>query len=72
MDEKYANIEIDIEEIKKSDEKIDLILKLNSLKKTLIGKINVYGNSITEEKVVSYLISKAEIKDLPADKISKK
>jgi outer membrane protein insertion porin family len=62
-DKKYANIEIDIEEIKKSDEKIDLILKLNSLKKTLIGKINVYGNSITEEKVVrdSLIISEGDI-----------
>ena len=62
-DEKYANIEIDIEEIKKSDEKIDLILKLNSLKKTLIGKINIYGNSITEEKVVrdSLVISEGDI-----------
>ena len=62
-DNKYANIEIDIEEIKKSDEKIDLILKLNSLKKTLIGKINIYGNSITEEKVVrdSLLISEGDI-----------
>ena len=62
-DEKYANIEIDIEEIKKSDEKIDLILKLNSLKKTLIGKINIYGNSITEEKVVrdNLVISEGDI-----------
>ena len=62
-DEKYANIEIDIEEIKKTDEKIDLILKLNSLKKTLIGKINIYGNSITEEKVVrdNLIISEGDI-----------
>ena len=39
------------------------ILKLNSLKKTLIGKINVYGNSITEEKVVrdSLIISEGDI-----------
>ena len=51
-DKKYANIEIDIEELKKSDDKIDLIIKLNSLKQTLIGKINIYGNSITEEKVI--------------------
>ena len=62
-DNKYANIEIDIEEIKKTDEKIDLILKLNSLKKTLVGKINIYGNSITEEKVVrdSLIISEGDI-----------
>jgi outer membrane protein insertion porin family len=51
-DKKYANIEIDIDELKKSDDKIDLIIKLNSLKQTLIGKINIYGNSITEEKVI--------------------
>jgi outer membrane protein insertion porin family len=62
-DEKYANIEIDIEEIKKSDDKIDLIINLNSLKKTMIGKINIYGNSITEEKVVrdNLVISEGDI-----------
>ena len=62
-DEKYTNIEIDIEEIKKSDDKIDLIINLNSLKKTVIGKINIYGNSITEEKVVrdSLVISEGDI-----------
>lgn len=61
--EKYANIEIDIEEIKQSDDKINLIIKLNSLKKTLISKINVYGNSITEEKVIrdNLLISEGDI-----------
>ena len=61
--EKFANIEIDIEEIRKSDDKIDLIIKLNSLKKTLIGKINIYGNSITEEKVVrdNLVISEGDI-----------
>jgi outer membrane protein insertion porin family len=61
--EKYANIEIDIEEIKKSDDKINLIIKLNSLKKTLISKINIYGNSITEEKVIrdNLLISEGDI-----------
>ena len=62
-DEKYTNIEIDIEEIKKSDDKIDLIINLNSLKKTVIGKINIYGNSITEEKVVrdNLVISEGDI-----------
>ena len=69
--EKFANIEIDIEEIKKSDDKIDLIIKLNSLKKTLIGKINIYGNSITEEKVVRDNLSIAEGDILNISKVKK-
>ena len=62
-EKKYANIEIDIEELKKSDDKIDLIIKLNSLKQTLIGKINIYGNSITEENVIrdNLLIGEGDI-----------
>ena len=60
---KLANIEIDLEEIKKADDKIDLEIKLNSLKNTLIGKINIYGNSITEEKVIrdNLVISEGDI-----------
>ena len=69
--EKFANIEIDIEEIKKSDDKIDLIIKLNSLKKTLIGKINIYGNSITEEKVVRDNLAIAEGDILNISKVKK-
>jgi outer membrane protein insertion porin family len=70
-DKKYANIEIDIEEIKKADDKVDLIIKLNSLKKSLIGKINIYGNTITEEKVVrdNLIISEGDI--LNTSKIKK-
>jgi len=62
-DEKYLNIEVDIDEIKKTDDRIDLVIKLNSLKKTLVGKINIYGNSITEEKVIrdSLLLSEGDI-----------
>jgi len=60
---KLANIEIDLEEIKKADDKIDLAIKINSLKNTLIGKINIYGNSITEEKVIrdNLVISEGDI-----------
>jgi outer membrane protein insertion porin family len=62
-DEKYLNIEVDIDEIKKADDRIDLVIKFNSLKKTLVGKINIYGNSITEEKVIrdSLLLSEGDI-----------
>ena len=60
---KLANIEIDLEEIKKADDKIDLAIKLQGLKNTLIGKINIYGNSITEEKVIrdNLVISEGDI-----------
>ena len=70
-DEKYANIEIDIEEIKKTDDKIDLLIKVNNLKKTMIGKINIYGNSITEEKVVRDNLNISEGDILNTSKIKK-
>ena len=62
-DNKYTNIEVDIEEIKKNDEKIDLIVKLNPLKRTLVEKINIFGNSITEDKVLrdNLLIAEGDI-----------
>jgi len=62
-DEKYLNIEVDIDEIKKTDERIDLVIKLNTLKKNLIGKIIIHGNSITEEKVIrdNLLVSEGDI-----------
>ena len=62
-DEKYLNIEVDIDEIKKTDDRIDLVIKLNTLKKNLIGKIIIHGNSITEEKVIrdNLLVSEGDI-----------
>lgn len=62
-DKRYANFQIDIEEIKNSDDTINLFIKFTPLKKTLIGKINIYGNTITEEKVVrdNLLLSEGDI-----------
>ena len=70
-DKRYANFKIDIEEIKNSNDTINLFIKFTPLKKTLIGKINIYGNTITEEKVVrdNLLLSEGDI--LNTSKIKK-
>lgn len=70
-DKRYANFQIDIEEKKNSNDTINLFIKFTPLKKTLIGKINVYGNTITEEKVVrdNLLLSEGDI--LNTSKIKK-
>jgi len=62
-DKKLTNIEVNIDEIKKPDDVIDIVVKLNSLKKTLIGKINIYGNSVTEEKTIrdNLIVSEGDI-----------
>ena len=70
-DKRYANFQIDIEEKKNSNDTINLFIKFTPLKKILIGKINVYGNTITEEKVVrdNLLLSEGDI--LNTSKIKK-
>ena len=49
---RYSNFEINIQELKKNDDMVDLILQLSDSKKVLINKINIQGNTITEEKVI--------------------
>ena len=49
---RYSNFEINIQELKKNDDMVDVILQLSDSKKVLINKINVQGNTITEEKVI--------------------
>ena len=48
---KYNNFEIDIQELKKED-KINIAFQISDSQKVLINKININGNSITEEKVI--------------------
>jgi len=48
---KYNNFEIDIQELKKED-KINIAFQISDGQKVLINKININGNSITEEKVI--------------------
>jgi len=62
-DKKLTNIEVNVDEIKQPDDVIDIVVKLNSLKRTLIGKINIYGNSVTEEKTIrdNLIVSEGDI-----------
>jgi outer membrane protein insertion porin family len=48
---KYNNFEIDIQELKKED-KINIAFQISDGQKVLINRININGNSITEEKVI--------------------
>ena len=52
LSNKYSSFEINIQEKKKADEIIDVLLKINQEPKLLINKINISGNLITEEKVI--------------------
>ena len=70
-DKRYTNYLIDIEEIKSQNNTINLLVNLSTLKRTLIGKINVYGNTITEEKVVRDNLSLSEGDILNISKIKK-
>jgi outer membrane protein insertion porin family len=49
---RYGNFEINIQDIKTADDKINLIVQINEGQKSLINKINIQGNTITEEKVI--------------------
>ena len=49
---KYSNYEINLKEIKQSNELIDVVLELNEQKKVFINKINIEGNNVTEEKTI--------------------
>ena len=49
---RYSNFEINIQELKKNDNMVDVMLQLSDSKKVLINKINIQGNTITEEKVI--------------------
>ena len=49
---KYNNFEINLQEAKKTNEYIDVLLQLNNEKKILVNKINIKNNVITEEKVI--------------------
>jgi outer membrane protein insertion porin family len=49
---KYNNFEIKIDELKTAEKKISIVVQLNESKKFLINRINIYGNNITEERVI--------------------
>jgi outer membrane protein insertion porin family len=68
---KYSNYEINIDESKKDDDKINIVLELNEGSKILLNKINIQGNSITEEKTIrdSFLLAEGDY--LNSTKINK-
>ena len=49
---KYSNFEIKIDELKTVEKKISIVVQLNESKKFLINRISIYGNNITEERVI--------------------
>ena len=52
LSKKYNSFEISIQELKKTDDIINIVLQLNDEAKIFINKINIKGNSITEEKAI--------------------
>ena len=67
---KYNNFEIDIQELKKEDI-INIAFQISDGQKVLINKININGNSITEEKVIRDNMLLAEGDYLNSTKVKK-
>jgi outer membrane protein insertion porin family len=68
---RYNNFEINIQEKKKADELIDILVQINQEQKVLINKINISGNAITEEKVVRDNLYLSEGDNLSNSKLKK-
>jgi len=68
---RYGNFEIDIQDIKTVDDKINVIMLLSDGQKSLIEKINIQGNSITDEKVIRDSLAISEGDQLNSSKIKK-
>ena len=67
---KYNNFEININELK-NNERVDLLIQLSEERKTLVNKINIKGNSVTEEKVIRDNMLLSEGDYLSSTKIKK-
>ena len=59
---KYNNFEVTIKEAKKNNDIINILVELNDLQKNIINKINIQGNTITDEKTIrdNMLISEGD------------
>jgi outer membrane protein insertion porin family len=68
---RYGNFEIDIQDVKAVDDNINVIILLSDGQKSLIDKINIQGNSITEEKVIRDSLAISEGDQLNSSKIKK-
>jgi outer membrane protein insertion porin family len=68
---KYGNFEINIQDSKATDERINIIIQLNEGQKSLVNKINIQGNTITEEKVIRDNLIISEGDQLNSSKLKK-
>jgi outer membrane protein insertion porin family len=68
---RYGNLEINIQDLKAADSKINIIVQLNEGQKSLVNKINIRGNTITEEKVIRDNLIISEGDQLNLSKVKK-
>jgi outer membrane protein insertion porin family len=68
---RYGNFEINIQDIKATDDKINIIVQLNEGQKSLVNKISIKGNTITEEKVIRDNLIISEGDQLNSSKVKK-
>jgi outer membrane protein insertion porin family len=68
---RYGNFEINIQDLKVTDDKINIIVQLNEGQKSLVNKINIKGNTITEEKVIRDNLVISEGDQLNSSKVKK-
>jgi outer membrane protein insertion porin family len=68
---RFNNFEINIQDLKVTDDKINIIVQLNEGQKSLVNKINVKGNTITEEKVIRDNLIISEGDQLNSTKLKK-
>ena len=68
---RYGNFEISIQDLKAAEDKIDVIIQLSEGQKSLVNKINIQGNTITEEKVIRDNLVLSEGDQLSSSKLKK-
>ena len=68
---RYGNFEINIQDAKAADNKINVIVQLNEGQKSLVNKINIRGNTITEEKAIRDNLVISEGDQLNSSKVKK-
>jgi outer membrane protein insertion porin family len=68
---KYGNFEINVQDAKTVDNKISVIVQLNEGQKSILDKINIQGNTITEEKVIRDILIISEGDQLNSSKVKK-
>ena len=68
---KYFNVDISLIETAESGDLINVLLQLNEEKKSFVSKINIEGNTITEEKTIRDNLAISEGDDYNLNKIKK-